>query len=196
MSIVELEFITPNAEEFIGRMAGICTNRGTTDRDQNIKRAVHCVNKGHLSTLRFAHAVFNISDITRSCSHQLVRHKFLDFLQESQRYVEVSEYLSDYYPPSVNCLRKMDAFDAALRKSYGAYKGLIGLGVLKEDARYVLPEYTKTKMNVVGSFQAWLDFINLRSTKETQYEIRNVAVKIKELLSAHAPNVFKGVGND
>ena len=77
---------TPNPEEHIGLLAGICYGKtGEQSPEQCIKRATHCVTKGHLSTLRFAHATFLIEDISRICSHQFVRSKHLDFLQRSQR---------------------------------------------------------------------------------------------------------------
>ena len=87
---VELLHLTPNAEEFIGRCASICYD-SSQDRGACVKRAAACVSKGHLATLRFAHATFRVSGISRSCSHQFVRSKHLDFLQRSQRYCNESE---------------------------------------------------------------------------------------------------------
>ena len=93
---VELLNITPNALEFIGRCAGICYN-SSMDSGACIKRAISCKDKGHLATLRFAHATFHVSGISRSCSHQFVRSKHLDFLQRSQRYC--SEKDTDFVIP-------------------------------------------------------------------------------------------------
>ena len=61
----------------------------------------------------------------------------------------------------------------------------------KEDARLILPQCVTTELIVVGNFQAWLDFINLRDTKEAQWEIRAVAQEIKAQLSSIAPNIFR-----
>ena len=82
---VELLHLTPNAEEFIGRCASICYD-SSQDSGACVKRAAACVSKGHLATLRFAHATFKVKGISRACSHQFVRSKHLDFLQRSQRY--------------------------------------------------------------------------------------------------------------
>ena len=78
---VNLEYITPDAENFIGKMAGICYD-AIDQPERNVKRAAKCAQDGHLATLRFAHAVFNISGISRVCSHQFVRSKHLDFFND------------------------------------------------------------------------------------------------------------------
>ena len=73
------------------------------------------------------------------------------------------------------------------------YDDLIKRGVKKEDARFVLPEATCTELMVTGNLQAWLDFINLRSGKEVQWEIRNVARIINSILAKECPNIFKEI---
>ena len=185
---VELLQITPNAEEFIGRCASICYD-SSTDSGACVKRAAACVNKGHLATLRFAHATFKVSGISRACSHQFVRSKHLDFLQRSQRYCFEKD-VKFIYP-----LGDLKGFDEHLiyhySDCYNLYNKLIQAGVKKEDARFVLPEATCTELIVTGNLQAWLDFINLRSGKEAQWEIREVAQKINNLLATQCPNIFK-----
>lgn len=184
---VKLEHITEDAENFIGRMAGICYGR-ETDREANIKRAAKCSQDGHLATLRFASAVFNISGISRVCSHQMVRSKHLDFLQRSQRYCKEDEV--QFIFPVVD-----EDSDFEMFKHYKAsrelYNKLLNKGVRKEDARFVLPEATHTELNVVGNLQAWMDFIKLRADKHAQWEIRNVAVAVNNILAKECPNLFK-----
>lgn len=180
---VELLSITPDALAFIGRCAGICYN-SSQDREPSIKRAVQCKDKGHLAILRFAHATFSVSGISRSCSHQFVRSKHLDFLQRSQRYC--SEKDTDFiYPASMeNNLDVETLYEHAL----GLYQELIKKGVKKEDARFVLPEATTTELIVTGNFQAWLDFIKLRADKHAQWEIREVAKTINNILAKELDN--------
>ena len=177
---------TPNPEEHIGLLAGICYGKtGEQSPEQCIKRAYHCVTKGHLSTLRFAHATFLIEDISRICSHQFVRSKHLDFLQRSQRYCNEEE-TNVVIPESIN---KYDVSDFIYNAQI-LYETLIKAGVKKEDARFILPQGTSTELLVVGNFQAWYDFINLRSGKEVQWEIRAVAHEINRQLHGIAPNIF------
>ena len=185
---VELLHLTPNAEEFIGRCASICYD-SSQDSGACVKRAAACVSKGHLATLRFAHATFRVSGISRSCSHQFVRSKHLDFLQRSQRYCN-EENVEFIYPPNLeNSLDVEQAYNVCLE----TYRDLIRRGYRKEDARFVLPEATCTELMVTGNLQAWLDFINLRSGKEVQWEIRNVARTINSILAKECPNIFKEI---
>jgi thymidylate synthase (FAD) len=178
---------TPNPEEHIGLLAGICYGKtGEQSPEQCIKRAYHCVTKGHLSTLRFAHATFLVEDISRICSHQFVRSKHLDFLQRSQRYCNEEE-TNVVIPESIS---KYDVQDFVYNAQI-LYENLIKNGVKKEDARFILPQGTTTELLVVGNFQAWYDFIKLRSGKEVQWEIREVAHEINRQLHSIAPNIFK-----
>jgi thymidylate synthase (FAD) len=178
---------TPNPEEHIGLLAGICYGKtGEQSPEQCIKRAEHCVTKGHLSTLRFAHATFLIEGISRICSHQFVRSKHLDFLQRSQRYCNEEE-TNVIIPESIS---KYDLVLGHMSDSIKIYENLILNGVKKEDARFILPQGTTTELLVVGNFQAWYDFIKLRSGKEAQWEIRAVAHEINRQLHGIAPNVF------
>ena len=180
---------TPNPEEHIGLLAGICYGKtGEQDPEQCIKRAYHCVTKGHLSTLRFAHATFMVEDISRICSHQFVRSKHLDFLQRSQRYCNEGE-VKIILPPSIKGENKT-IFETVYAELTQVYKDLIAKGVKKEDARFILPQGTTTELLVVGNFQAWYDFIKLRSGKEVQWEIRAVAHEINRQLHGIAPNIF------
>ena len=177
---------TPNPEEHIGLLAGICYGKtGEQSPEQCIKRAYHCVTKGHLSTLRFAHATFLIEDISRICSHQFVRSKHLDFLQRSQRYCNEEE-TNVVIPESIS---KYDVQDFVYNAQI-LYENLIKNGVKKEDARFILPQGTTTELLAVGNFQAWYDFIKLRSGKEVQWEIRAVAHEINRQLHGIAPNIF------
>jgi thymidylate synthase (FAD) len=76
------------------------------------------------------------------------------------------------------------------------YKDLIAKGIKKEDARFILPQGTTTELLAVGNFQAWYDFIKLRSGKEVQWEIRAVAHEINRQLHSIAPNIFVELDND
>lgn len=185
---VELLQVTPDAVNFIGDCAGICYN-SKRDTDSNTRRAAGCLDKGHLATLRFAHATFHVSGISRVCSHQFVRSKHLDFLQRSQRYCKETE--ADFVYPF---LTKEQSFDVHKHYQFclSMYNRLISEGVKKEDARFMLPEATTTEFIVTGNFQAWLDFIKLRADTYAQWEIRQVAKEINNILAKETNNlIFK-----
>jgi len=185
---IELLDITPNAEQKIASYAAICYDSDTSEEANN-RRIKHLMKVKHLATLRFAHATFKVSGISRACSHQFVRSKHLVFLQRSQRYC--SEGGFEYVEPVFNNVDEMITFRTAMEDASIAYNRLIELGMKKEDSRAVLPNATTTELIVTGNLQAWKDFIKLRSTKAAQQEIREVALDIQEKLMVECPNVFK-----
>ncbi len=179
-----------DAVDFIGGCASICYD-SATDPESNTRRAIQCKDRGHLATMRFATATFRVDGISRACSHQFVRSKHLDFLQQSQRYVDNKDHL-DYVTPEAikNDPKSLEFFDAAMTTAHRIYKYLRSHGVKKEDARFVLPNAATTSLIVTGNFQAWTDFIKLRTDPAAQWEIKEVAYKIKELLHAKYPELF------
>jgi len=183
---ITLKYITANAEQLIAECAAICYDSDTSD-EANSRRMRHLMKVNHLSTLRFAHAIFKISGISRACSHQLVRSKHLDYLQRSQRYNNESE--ADYVAPEMVKDAEL-IFHYAVEQCHKAYNLMIAEGAKKEDARFILPNATATELYVVGNLQAWKDFIALRNQPKAQWEIREVAQRVEQLLQQAAPNVF------
>lgn len=191
---VTLVDYTQNAEERIALYSSVCYD-ADTGPDANARRIKKLMQLGHLATLRFAYATFLVSGVSRTCSHQFVRSKHLDFLQESQRYVDQSN-IEFVIPPAI-------AQEAAARASYERvaavsryeYGHLRNMGIRKEDARFVLMEAAPTKFYVTGNFQAWMDFLRNRTDKAAQHEIRAAAELIGKELSLIAPNVFKEYSN-
>lgn len=189
---IELLDYTEDAEYKIGLMAAECYD-SNKEREACLRRAKACKDSGHLATLRFAYATFRVSDISRVCSHQLVRHAHLSYLQRSQRYVK-EEGIVYCDPASVNTLpQNLEAWWKTLQdSSEELYLRLVNDKIMKkEDARFILPQGCSTSLTVTGNFQAWLDFINLRADKHAQAEIRNVAIEVRRQLNGIAPNVFE-----
>lgn len=187
--IVTLLDCTTNPEQKIATYAAKCYNSKTDDMS-NEKRMQGILKNGHLATLRFASATFEVSNITRICSHQFVRSKHLDFLQQSQRYVN---QLNTNFTTPQDVLKNqqlLSDYAATAASCYILYDKMIKQGIKKEDARFILPEATNTSLIVTGNFQAWKDFIRLRKDKAAQWEIRDVAIKIERELNKVAPNVF------
>lgn len=187
---IELLDHTINPVETIGRMSAVCYDSDTS-QDACVRRAKGCKDKGHLATMRFAYATFNVSGISRACSHQLVRMAHAGILQRSQRYVKESmvQFIRpsalDDMPEGVKSL-----WEEILRKSKDCYAEAIECGMKKEDARYILPQSCTTELNLCLNFQSWQDFLNNRTDKAAQWEIRDVAVEIERQLHELAPEVF------
>ena len=189
MRVTLLDY-TGQPVDTIGKMAAICYD-AKTDEQSNIKRATHCKDKGHLMTMRFAYATFNIAGISRVCSHQLVRVAIAGILQESQRYVEQTniEYINpnslSSMPPGVRSV-----WDSAQSTASMAYRMAIKSGMKKEDARYILPQGCTTQLNMCLNFAAWRDLLKNRTSPSAQWEVREVALAIEAELHKIAPELF------
>lgn len=176
---------TKNAEQKIALCAAVCYDADTSE-EANDRRVKRLMNVGHLATLRFAYATFHVEGISRACSHQLVRHPHLSYLQRSQRYCNDSEL--DFVVPED--VKDDIEYHDAMRDCMNIYKNLVAKGVKKGDARFVLPQAFTTELYVTGNFQAWVDFLRNRTDKAAQWEIREVALEIQKQLREVAPNVF------
>ncbi|MBN2003484.1 MAG: FAD-dependent thymidylate synthase [Anaerolineae bacterium] len=145
---------------------------------------------GHESIIEHAAATFEITGISRAASHQLVRHRLASYSQESQRYVDMSEPAL-VMPDAIACdSHAQEVWGAFVDNIKQTYRELRTLGVLKEDARFVLPNAAATRIVVTMNFRELLHFFRLRITPEAQWEIRAMAAKMLELLAPRVPNVF------
>jgi len=188
---VRLVSITPDAEELIERAYRNCFQSECAEDVEKRREFIRrCIKLGHLSPLEFAEAVFEVV-CSRVCTHQLVRHRIASYAQESQRRVKVKDLDYVVVPPMVvENQEALEVFLEAVRKGFEAYEKLLELGIRKEDARYVLPQCIKSKILVKMNFRAWRHFLELRCDKTAQWEIREVAKAILEILFQYAPSVF------
>ncbi len=151
---------------------------------------------GHTSTTEHAAFVFAVEGISRAASHQLVRHRIASYSQESQRYVDLSkEPLLYITPPKVRrSAEAVEVFKGQMEAAEAAYKDLLVRGVEPEDARYVLPNATETKIVVTMNSRAWGEFLQKRLCRRAQWEIRGMSMGIAHLLKSRAPKIFENVG--
>lgn len=126
------------------------------------------------------HASFQISNVTRAMTHQLVRHRLLSFSQQSQRYVDASNF-TYIIPDSSDDAKAIlqDTGDIISQR----YRALRSMKIKKEDARALLPNMTSTEIVVSGEEAGWEHFIKLRTAPDAQYEIREVALAIEKILN-------------
>lgn len=153
------------------------------------------IEKGHISIGRQCMASFEVI-CSRACGNQLVRSVHLGIIQESQRYVKfkISPDTDQYViPESIqkNGGKLFEDFLDCLETIEAVYDNLISNRIPKEDARYVLPNACKTRLVVSGNFQAISDFCCLRNQIEAQWEIREIAREIFEIMAKEAPAYFE-----
>lgn len=162
--------------QLIGSVAGVSTARGGSG-DDNAKRARRCFKHGHMSVFEHVSVTWRIEGISRACSHQLVRHRLASYCQLSQRYVKVDTD-ADWYviPPSIrDDDRMLEEYASEMWRCAEHYRSLLDDGMKPEDARYVLPEATKTDIIVTMNLREFMSFYALRSDRAAQWEIRELA---------------------
>lgn len=180
----------PTPEQLIEYAGRVCWRTELAPDDAGCQRFIDALmKKAHLSVVEIVSASFEIGGVSRACSHQLVRHRLASYSQESQRYVEGDfEFVA---PPAITKHVPAQRFYLeAIRQAQDAYKTLRGMGIRKEDARFVLPNATATRLVMTQNFRSWLHFCEVRCSPKAQWEIRAVATEILCQLNEQAPSVF------
>lgn len=150
---------------------------------------------GHQSVLEHASFTFGIEGISRVTSHQLVRHRVASYSQQSQRYVSHRELFAAVIPPSIAGRPDVrDRFEAQLQAFHQCYAEMVEAGIPAEDARYILPNATETKLLVTMNARELLHFFELRCCERAQWEIRAMAVEMLRLVKTVAPTIFRNAG--
>lgn len=194
---VELLMITPNAERLIESCGRTCYESYDKVTDDSHKKLIrHLMRSGHHSVFEHASASFRFTNVSRSLTHQQVRHRVASFSQKSQRYVKEKEF--DFVvPPSIQSNKEaLYAFIQCMENIDLIYNELVSLGIRKEDARYVLPNACTTTIDMTINFRSLFNFFDLRGDKHAQWEIRKVAMDMLTLVKEHAPTVFESYEND
>jgi thymidylate synthase (FAD) len=165
----------------------------TTTDERARKMIKKVVGMGHLSVVEHAYFTFSIEGVSRSLTHQLVRHRVASYSQQSQRYVSMDK--AEYVIPRT-IMEDPEAkllFKKAMDDNWKVYKQL-AKKVAKEDARYVLPNACSTNITVTMNARELWHFFNLRCCRRAQWEIRMMAWKMLEEAKRVAPILFDNAG--
>ena len=190
--------------EFAGRLCYMSQSnpakRDTREYIENIKK------QGHGSVLEHANYSVLLEGVSRSLSHELVRHRAgFAYSQLSQRYVDESQ-ASFVVPPAILGDETLEqAWRTQVEAAQALYIHLVGQlmerygwvadkvhrrKMAREAARAVLPNATETKIVVTGNVRAWRTMLELRSSEGAELEIRRLAVALLRLFQCEAPGFF------
>ena len=190
--------------EFAGRLCYMSqrnpANRSTRDYLENIKK------QGHGSVLEHVNYSVLIEGVSRSLTHELVRHRAgWAYSQLSQRYVD--ESVADFVmPPAVIGDEALErAWREQVESAQKTYVTLVDelmqrygwvadkvhrRKMAREAARAVLPNATETKIVATGNVRAWRTMLELRSSEGAELEIRRFAIMALRLMQSEAPAIF------
>jgi thymidylate synthase (FAD) len=167
----------------------------------------HILDVAHLSVLEHGSASYYIEGISRSLSHELVRHRHFSYSQLSQRYVDSNDVQFVMPPEVVGNQEIENIFQASFAGQMDDYSDLMEYLAdmlidepgsktekrkrARQTARAVLGNFTETKIVVTGNYRAWRHFVHMRATAGADTEIRALAIQIlRSLQTVVAPNVF------
>ncbi len=165
-------------------------------RDDMVRTVDRVRAAGHHSTLEHNIYVFGVTGLSRSASHQLVRHRHLQFDQQSQRYLAFKQGQFPYVKPKkIRAVPELSKrFDDLMAEMGRTYEALMAAGVPSEDARFVLPNAAASQLVVSGNARAWYDYLTLRTCNMAQWEIREMSFQVLRILKKADPVLFKDVG--
>jgi thymidylate synthase (FAD) len=164
---------------------------------EKIKKEISALLRhNHLSPIEHASFTFAIEGVSRACTHQLVRHRIASYTQQSQRFVKVDTSSEDWFviPRALEERGLKEELKEKMRIIASWYEELSNKGLEKEDARFILPQATKTNIIVTMNARELLHFFNLRLCARAQWELREVAIEMLKLVRRVAPTIFKDAG--
>lgn len=199
---MELDIDTLNGEglaEFAGRSCYQSFGKPNPKTRHNEDYLAHIIELGHESVLEHANFTFYITGVSRSVTHELIRHRHLSPSQLSQRYVDANDMRVTIHPtlrdnPALvnnvvdnfyECLEEYNLIVSALETEGLKRKQA------REAARDVLPNSTETRIVLTGNMRAWRDMLKQRLSPAADAAIREVAEQILAILKKEAPNMVQ-----
>lgn len=222
---VDLLSKTPDGEKLIAAAAKLCYSKSGVSNilvdlsEESAGQFLSMLTEiGHVSPIEHVTLTFGVEGVSRSLTHQLVRHRIASYSQQSQRYVRLDafEYI---VPPAIAEQKELEeTFRKTMQTLQQAYdelvEGLIPGNTKKyldlgfsekeaasrgekdslEDARYVFPNACETKIIFTMNVRSLLHFIELRTCHRAQWEIRALALEVHRLAAEAFPVLFQNAG--
>ena len=208
MHHAELIWITPNAEQLVGKIARV-SNPQNEDNPDVEKLIRYLIKHKHWSPFEMASMCVEIKT-TRAIAPQILRHRSFSFQEFSQRYAIPTETFPTVIPdlrrqdtknrqnsiddlPSETTEFMKDRIDAHFREAVDLYQYMLDRDVAKECARSVLPLNTCTRLYMSGTIRSWLHYVDLRGDNGTQREHMSIARSIGEILATEVPTIARAM---
>ena len=145
----------------------------SNDEEKMLKLIKNVVASGHHSTIEHIQISFAISNVSRACTHQLVRHRLMSFSQKSQRYVKEKGQFDYIIPPTIDKNPELkEKFIEFMGDISDKYQEFIDAGIPAEDARFVMPNAAASSLVASLNLRELIHLAQLRLCTRAQYEIR------------------------
>lgn len=185
--------------EFAGRECYQSWSRPNADTATLEGYIGNIIEQRHFSVLEHGSASFRIMDVSRSLTHELVRHRHLSISQLSQRFVDMGG-VSPVVPPDLR--GDQEALDilmyvwAGAEAAYEELTRRLEAGGMprkraRQAARCVLPNMTPTSLVLTGNHRAWREMIVKRISPHADTEIQELAHNVLRQLIGIEPAIYE-----
>lgn len=207
---VSLVTVTPDAEKTMAYVARV-SNPDNQENPDYAKLLGYCIKHGHWSVFEQAHMTLEI-ETTRGLAAQILRHRSFTYQEFSQRYASANLLSDTIELPELrrqdtkNRQNSIDDLDPEIveklnrqmvtlfSSASALYEQMLGYGVAKECARFVLPLACPTRLYMTGSVRSWYHYIDLRTANGTQKEHMDIANECKRIFTEQFPTVAEAKG--
>ena len=143
------------------------------DEEKMLELIKRVIGSGHYSTIEHIQLTFAVQNVSRACTHQLVRHRHMSFSQKSQRYVKEKGEFDYIMPKTIEKNPKLkEKFEEFILNTSNLYQEFIEAGIPAEDARSILPNATASSLVASLNLRELIHLANLRLCTRAQLEIR------------------------
>ena len=207
---------TPDPEKVVASAAKLCySHTSAEDLMENLtdKKANDFIDMlvsiGHESPLEHISFTFAIDGVSRSLLAQITRHRLASFSVQSQRYVRMDDF-SYIMPPEIgNDYTAASIYVDTMKECVSAYNKIVDILIEKyektmdaksaekkaiEDARFVLPNASETKIVLTMNARELMHLFTLRCCNRAQWEIRELAYMMLAEVKKISPTIFKNSG--
>mgnify|MGYP003296266123 CR=1 FL=1 len=191
--------------EFAGRACYQSWSKPNPSTATNAGYLRHILDVGHLSVLEHGSVSFYLTGVSRSLTHELIRHRHFSYSQLSQRYVperdaamvepgviaEDPELHALFLEAGEQALASYTKLLEGLEKKFADVDNVTSRRKqARQAARAVLPNATETRIVVTGNYRAMRHFVAMRASEHADVEIRELAIAMLRELKRVAPNAF------
>ena len=201
------DLIGMTAQELISYTARVSNPANQMNTETSSRLLSYLVKNKHWSPFEMVHMTVEITT-SRAIAQQILRHRSFSFQEFSQRYAEVTSFQvyearrqdDKNRQNSIDDLSEVDkawfidAQKRVQRESEMLYKMALNRGIAKEQARFLLPLNTETKIYMSGSARSWIHYLDLRCSHGTQLEHKQIATLIKDIFCEQLPDVSGAMG--
>jgi len=201
----DIKDFTP--EEIMGYVARVSNPANQMNSETAPKLLGYCIKNAHWSV--FEHVSMTVSiETSRGIAAQILRHRSFCFQEFSQRYASATQ--NEVYPArrqdnknrqnSIDDMSDDDkeffryAQEDVWATANTLYQEALSRGIAKEQARFLLPLSTQTKLYMTGNVRNWIHYLDLRCGNGTQLEHKEIADAIKMIFIEQFPSISEAKG--